>query len=459
LEKLRTDVAVIGCGIAGLTAAKQVARRRKKVTVFSKAYGATAMSTGVADIANPTVIKIPLEPPDILVRRKYAIKKNHPYSLILQRERRSGIQGNEEGDRVCGETITKAVADYVHDMTEVGFQVEGSLKHNMLLINSVGSVRSTCLAPPSVARGDLTKIENGKIMFVGFKGHADYDPRLCAKNFADTARTVGLPIEVGGDRSEVIELPGFETRSTILSIEVAKQIDREEEIAGKIGAMIAGLANGNKTTHVCLPPCIGIRNVEEKMKIIGEESGLTPFECVTLTPPSVIGYRLQLALDDSANKSGVPIMLPYEATHFGSEEKTLKTMSVVSGQRDFQVEAEKFVLATGSFIGGGIIENEGTVKEPLLDLPLFDENDAQVNDAFIRTMLSNEAVPINGHPIFSVGIKVNENLQPVSADGEVIYDNLFACGNILSGFNHTSGGCRYGAAIATGYTAGEEASK
>lgn len=458
MEKLNTDVAVIGCGVAGLTAAKQAARKGMKVTVFSKAYGATAMSTGVVDVANPTVLKIPLEPPSILIRKKYAVRKNHPYSLILQRDRGGGTQDNEIDDSGCGVTITKSLVDFVQDMADVGFPVEGSIKHNMLLINSVGSMRSTCLAPPSIARGDLTEIENGKVLFVGFKGHPDYDPRLCAKNFANMTRIVGLPLEVGGDGSEIIEFPGFEERNTIQSIEIAKRIDRED-VAGKIGRIIAGLTNGSKATHLCLPPCIGIRNVEEKMKIIGEESGLIPFECVTLTPPSVIGYRLQLALDDSADKAGVTVMLPYEATHLDAEGNTLKRMSVVSGQREFSVKAEKYVLATGSFVGGGIVENQETVEEPLLDLPLFDENGSQVNAVFVRTMLSSEAVPMNGHPIFSVGVKVNENMQPLTTQEEVIYENLFACGNILSGFNHTSGGCRYGASIATGYVAGEEASR
>jgi anaerobic glycerol-3-phosphate dehydrogenase len=74
-------------------------------------------------------------------------------------------------------------------------------------------------------------------------------------------------------------------------------------------------------------------------------------------------------------------------------------------------------------------------------------------------MLSDEAVPIEGHSVFSAGVKVDENMQPVSANGEHVYDNLYACGNILSGFSHTSSGCRYGVAITTAYVAGEEASK
>ena len=164
-------------------------------------------------------------------------------------------------------------------------------------------------------------------------------------------------------------------------------------------------------------------------------------------------------MEDSASKSGVAIRLPYEVKKFEMAENKLKRMAVVSGERSFHIDADRFVLATGSFIGGGIIEEEETFKEPLMNLPLFDENDREVNNVFIRRMLSSEAIPIKGHPVFSVGVKVNKNMQPVSDKEQLIYNNLFACGNILSGFNHTSGGCRHGVAITTGYVAGEEAAK
>jgi glycerol-3-phosphate dehydrogenase subunit B len=450
LKDFKTDVAVIGCGIAGLTAAKRLARRSRKVTLFSKAYGATAMSAGVVDIANPTVIRTPLEPPKELVRKKYAVRSNHPYALILQRE---------TGNDGCGETIPKAVSEFISDMNNVGYPMEGSLDHNMLIINSIGSIRSTCLAPPSVARGDLSKIGNGRIFFLGFNGHADYDPRLCSRNFNATNKVIGIPTEGAKDGSATIDFPGLEERSTLLSIELARQIEREEGIARKIGRMIGEVTKGKGATHVCLPPCMGLSNVEENMRIIDEESGLIPFECVNLTPPSILGYRLQLALDDSASKSNVPMMIPYEAAGFEAEGKTIKRMTLVSGERTFQAEAEKFILATGSFIGGGIVEKDETVREPLLNLPLFDENGLEVGRTFIRTMLSNEVLPFKGHSVFSVGVRTNENMQPISANGELVYSNLFACGNILSGFSHTSSGCRYGVAITTGYVAGEEASK
>jgi glycerol-3-phosphate dehydrogenase subunit B len=459
LKDFKTEVAVIGCGIAGLTAAKRIARERVDVAVFSKAYGATAMSTGVVDVANPTVIKLPLKAPEKLVPEKYAKKMNHPYALILLREKQLKSRTTKTDEHGCGETISKAVADFLDSMKDVDYPMEGSLEHNMLLIDSIGLAKCTCLAPSNVARGDLTRIDKGKILFVGFKGHPDYDPRLCSKNFVQTKKMIDLPTEMEESGAKLIDFPDSNGRNTLLSIEIARRLDREEGVATKVGREIADSSKGKGATHLCLPPCIGIKNVEESLRLISEESGLIPFECVNLTPPSILGFRLQLALDDSANKSGVVVRLPYEVKGFEAQGNDLKRMIVVSGERSFHVDAERFVLATGSFVGGGIVEEDETAKEPLLNLPLFDENDSQATDVPVRKMLCSEAIPIKGHPIFSVGAKVNENMQPVAGNGESVYNNLFACGNILSGFNHTSGGCRHGVAITTGYVAGEEVSK
>jgi glycerol-3-phosphate dehydrogenase subunit B len=459
LSSFKTDVAVIGGGMAGVTAARQLARRNKSVTVFSKAYGATAISAGVMDVANPTTIRIPLEAPEELFRNKYASKPNHPYSLVLKREQSKSTRRPEVGNSRRIDTIREAIAGFANDMSEVGYPMNGSLSHNMLIINSIGSLRSTCLAPPSVARGDLTSIRTGRIFFVSFKGNGDYESKICCQNFNSTNRIMNLPIEASEDGHASIVFPGLEDRSTLLSIELARNIEREEGVASKVGKIIGEAAKGKGATYLCLPPCIGLRKVENMMKIISDESGLTPFECVNLTPPSILGYRLQLALDDLAAKSNIPVMMPYEATGFEAEGKTISKITVTSGERSYEVEADRFILATGSFVGGGIVEKDGTVEEPLFNLPLFDENGSEVDGTFLRTMLSSEALPIEGHAVFSVGVKTDENLQPVSTDGEPVYDNLFACGNILSGFSHTSSGCRYGVAITTGYVAGEEASK
>jgi glycerol-3-phosphate dehydrogenase subunit B len=402
---------------------------------------------------------MPSDTPNELLRNKYASKPNHPYSLILKREQSDSPNRRKEDASKQTNIIRTAISEFKNDMATVGYPMEGSLDHNMLLINSIGSIRSTCLAPPSVARGDLSKIHNGRIFFVSFKGNNDYDSKICCQNFNSINKILGLPIEALEDGYASISFPGLEERSTLLSIELARNIEREEGIASKVAKLVAKASKGKGATHVCLPPCIGLKKVEDIMKIISEESGLTPFECVNLMPPSILGYRLQLALDDLANKSNIPVMIPYEATGFEAEGKTIKEITVTSGERSYKIGADRFILATGSFVGGGIIEKDGRAREPIFNLPLSDENGKEVGGTFLRTMLSNEAVPIEGHAVFSLGVKVDGNMRPVSAEGEPLYSNLFACGNILSGFSHTSSGSRYGVAIATGYVAGIEASR
>jgi anaerobic glycerol-3-phosphate dehydrogenase len=50
-----------------------------------------------------------------------------------------------------------------------------------------------------------------------------------------------------------------------------------------------------------------------------------------------------------------------------------------------------------------------------------------------------------------LGVRVNTQLQPVDADGEVISPNLFAIGGILAGADRISEGSREGIDLATAW--------
>ncbi|MEM3751196.1 MAG: FAD-binding protein, partial [Candidatus Jordarchaeales archaeon] len=61
-----------------------------------------------------------------------------------------------------------------------------------------------------------------------------------------------------------------------------------------------------------------------------------------------------------------------------------------------------------------------------------------------------------GHPLMGCGVKVNAQMKPVVND-EVAYDNLFAAGSIISGYNYVREKSGMGVAAVTGYIAGMNA--
>ncbi len=90
--------------------------------------------------------------------------------------------------------------------------------------------------------------------------------------------------------------------------------------------------------------------------------------------------------------------------------------------------------------------------ETLLDLPL--SYPEQRREWFSKNLLS-----LSGQPFNSIGVSVNQNLQPVDAAGKVVYENLFAAGGIIGhndSLREKSGG---GTSLVTGYLAGELAAK
>jgi glycerol-3-phosphate dehydrogenase subunit B len=59
----------------------------------------------------------------------------------------------------------------------------------------------------------------------------------------------------------------------------------------------------------------------------------------------------------------------------------------------------------------------------------------------------------HGHPLHCAGSRVNADLQPLAASGSPLFDNLYAAGHILAGFNPLTDGCAEGVALATAYRA------
>jgi glycerol-3-phosphate dehydrogenase subunit B len=59
-----------------------------------------------------------------------------------------------------------------------------------------------------------------------------------------------------------------------------------------------------------------------------------------------------------------------------------------------------------------------------------------------------------GHPVYKGGVMVNEDFQPVTADGALLYENLWASGHMLAGADPLMERSLEGIAITSGIAAG-----
>ena len=107
------------------------------------------------------------------------------------------------------------------------------------------------------------------------------------------------------------------------------------------------------------------------------------------------------------------------------------------------LEADAFVLASGSFFSGGLMSDSGGMHEPAFDLRMTYEKDR-------RNWASNLFFQHDSHAFLEFGVATDDHLQPFDAKGTPI-ENLYCAGAILAGYNPIREGSGGGVAISTGF--------
>ena len=175
------DVLIVGAGLAGLTAAWQLARRGKRVRVISQGWGANHWHAGCIDVLGQQPGDRAAVPAGLseALERWIAGSPEHPYGL-------AGL-----------ESIEAALEAFKELCAAAGYPLLGSLERNWSLPTAAGAARPTCLAPQMMTAGDLARPEPALI--VGFERFHDFYPRLVADNLSAQgipARGVSLELPI-----------------------------------------------------------------------------------------------------------------------------------------------------------------------------------------------------------------------------------------------------------------------
>jgi anaerobic glycerol-3-phosphate dehydrogenase len=160
--------------------------------------------------------------------------------------------------------------------------------------------------------------------------------------------------------------------------------------------------------------------------------------------PSPHGWRLQKALEKALRNARVTV-LEGEVTEFRRDGARL----LAAVTRSDEVAGDAFVLATGRFIGGGLVKSR-LVREPLLDLAVYYQGEV-IEDAYPRLRHLEYLDP---SPAFRTGLLTDRQLRPVDATGGPAFTNLRAAGSVLGGYDYAGGGCGFGLPLLTGRLAG-----
>jgi len=410
------DLLVIGAGLSGMMAAYVAANAGLRVRVIAKGLGSMHWSAGGVDVLG----YLPGEEDAVVtpLAALEALPPDHPYRIL-------GPEG-----------VTGALSLFQEAMNQSGLTYMGAPvpDSNLSLPSPVGAARPVYLTPAGQRGGDLDA--DAPILVMGFRGMRDFYPELIAENLTrlgHPARADFLPLDM---------VTRLHDRNTI---QLALALD-DPGRAQRLGqALKVRVRPGER---IGLPAILGLDEHAHTLEILAAESGAAIFEIPTL-PPSAPGVRLHKALRAALLEAGVRVEAGMEAIGFDAEDGRVRWVETETAARPLKHRASHFLLATGGILGGGIdSDHTGKTWEVVFDLPL---TTPQARSRWFRA----EFLDPQGQPVFRGGVPVSNEWQPVDPDGRVVYENVWAAGNVLAHTDPILERSLEGVAITTGVAAAQ----
>ncbi len=446
---LETEVLVIGGGMAGLVAGITAAQAGLDTIVVRKGQGATADSSGAIDIAGylpggETPFISPVEG----LTAFSSLLPFHPYTTLGHTE-----SGEIDIGRIV-DTVRESVEWLKQNLDGTPASLVGTLDSNIGGLSIIGSWKPTCLLQSTMHTERLAN-EDEVLLFAGISGMPSFNPSAAAKSFIDLVMDSGI----GPRRVVHILMEGLSVskQPNLSGMEVARFIESDDGMV-EFTKVLKKQVDKIDATLVALPPVMGVKNPLSVKEYIERETGVKVFELISF-PPSVPGFRLLRGLETAFKRSGGKLMVGYDASRFVKDELTIITIALDGPRRTIRVKPKSVILATGKYIGGGIIGNREGLEEQLFDLPVLDSERISVKETRPPRMTKIVSVQSYGHPLFECGLGFDSCFRPTDHSGKAYATNLFAAGSVLSGYNYHVEKSGLGVALATGRAVGKYATE
>lgn len=416
------DLIVIGAGLSGLSAALTAAQAGLRVRVVAKGMGALHWSAATIDLFGYSATGEAVEAP---LSELAKLSLPHPYARARSENVQEALSWFQAEVGQSGmEYIAKANGDGSSSAASTPTEAP-----NTWIPSPVGAKRPAYLVPAAQAPGDLGS--NDPLLIVGLLGMRDFYPELIAANLCEegyVARAAHVPIQTITERLD------FNT------VHLAQALDHPESrlrLADRLAALV------QPGERIGLPAIIGLSDHSGAMADLRRVTKAPIFEIPTL-PPSVPGMRLHGTLSHRLERLGVRVGTGMEVIEFEAKGNRISWVATETSSRPLRFRAERFLLATGGVLGGGLTGTvDGRFIETVFDLPLAAPSDR--SEWFRAEFLD----PL-GQPIFQAGVEVDDEFQPVDASGRLVYSNLWAAGGLLAHADPIRERSLEGLAISTG---------
>ena len=410
------EALIIGGGFSGLIAAIVSAARGKRTAILTKGAGSLSIGGGMIDLYGYTYEKKAVNKPFEAIR---LLSSRHPYTLV-----------GEDNIRTSLSFFQKLTCDN-------NYPYSSSDDANSWLPTAIGSIKPTFLRPAEVNPNVLKEAE--QIIVLGISGLKDFYPALIVRGLKNRNRYSGKEFKIC-----LMKNP-YSSERDLNALDVARYIDREEGLEWfmrEFGKRVP------KNSVVLTPDILGAKPSAAVKKRIEDEIGAKCIE-IPAMPPSVLGLRLRQLLINELKRHKAEIIEVAEVVRADVEGKRCTAIYTIAPDKDRKYSAEKYIVATGGFFGGGCIAAPGKAWESIFKIDLCAPKNQEEWSGY-------ELFGGRPHPFASMGVMVNNKLQALGADGETLMENVHFIGRTLGGYDYGFEKSGNGVALATAYVAGME---
>ena len=405
---MKFDTIIIGGGLSGLISGIYLSQRGQRCVIISSGQSALHFSSGSFDLLNNlpdgTSVQKPLDAISELVKQA----PTHPYAKL-------------------GENKFKELARQAEEfLKNAGISTQGDHEENHYRVTPMGTLKPTWLTLKNLLISENEKclpIQHPGIFNI--TGFLDFYTRFIADEFLKMGAKCSI---------HSINFPALENLrknpTEMRSVNIARVFDKQENI--KELARILKAESGN-CDSIILPAITGL-NREDVVDYLRKEIN-KPIYLLPTLPPSVPGIHTQQKLRSVFQQNGGVFMLGDNVLR--ADIKGNRISQIYSfNHGDIPFVGQNFILATGSYFSQGLIASTEKIYEPIFDLDVtFTPN---------RTQWYNSDV-FDTQPYQSFGIKTDSTFR-CTREGK-IFENLYAAGAILEGFNPLKEGCGAGVSI------------
>ncbi len=413
----KADLIVIGAGLAGLAASCFAVSRGLRTIQVGATPGEMGFASGTLDLLaiHPVGQKKTWEDPWAGIKALVNDCTEHPYARL-------GI-----------ENIQKALNEFLAFLKTAGLTYQGWPESNSIMATCAGTLKITYRVPQTMWQGVLGLKKNHPTLIVDFEGMKDFSARQMVETLGSRwsklkAERLFFPYSfLGMDRHNPLMAQALE--SSKVRTELSK-------------AIRPVLANAEL---VGIPAILGLCQSEEIASDLERQIGVPVFEIPTL-PPSIPGLRLKETIESELRKKGANLLSLRRVLAVNSKGK--HCISIITGKDGFQetLEAKGFILASGRFIGGGLIAKHNSIIEPLLGLYVHQPKERKHwhREHFLDSL---------SHPVNKAGLLIDNQFRPLGENGDLAFKNFFAAGSVLAHQDWVRMKCGAGLAIATAWGA------